>query len=59
MLQCMLKMPLYRPKLMLKLGPPKAHNLIEELPKAFAKKLSKWESDIEPVIFSDKAYSVI
>ena len=49
MLQCMLKMPLYRPKLMLKLGPPKAHNVIEELPKAFAKKLPKWKSDIEPV----------
>lgn len=49
MLQCMLKMPDYRPELMLKLGPPKAHNVIEELPKAFANKFPKWESEIEHV----------
>ena len=29
--------------------PPKGHNVIEELPKAFANKFPKWESSIEPV----------
>ena len=34
---------------MLNSSPPKAHNVIEELPKASANKFPKWESDIEPV----------